>query len=233
MKKEDIKLDDYMRILFGDAPFEFLIEVVIRILVVYILLLVGMRLMGRRMEAMITRNENIALVTLAAAGGIALLAPDRGILPPVVVVLVVVSIQHIIAIVTMKDAKKEQIILDDFSPLVKDGQFQLKEMVQSRITQPRIVAELRSKEIVNLGTVQRVYMEANGAFSILTYEEKKPRKGLCVLPMDDEDFRNEFDFEDNAYACRHCGNVQESMNAENEKCADCGKSIWEKAIVTA
>ena len=233
MKPEDIKLTDWMRMLLGDAPPEFLIEVAIRMIFIYLLLVLGMRLMGRRMEAMLTRNENIALVTLAAAGGIALLMPDRGILPPVVVVTVIVCIQHFIAWLTYKDKNKERIILDDISPLIEDGQFQLKTMKKSRITQPRLISELRSKEIVNLANVQRAYMEANGKFSILTFEEKKERKGLCILPLDDKDFRSEFKFDDKAHACARCGNVKDNVDPTTTPCEDCGETKWDKAIVTS
>lgn len=231
MNAGDIKLTDWMRILFGDAPFEFMIEVVVRIFFIYIFLIIGMRLMGRRMEAMITRNELIALVTLAAAVGVAILSPDRGLLPPVVVIVVVVSIQHIIAWLSMKSAKNESLLLDDITPLIKDGEFQLAAMKKSRITRARLISELRTNEVVNLGCVQRAYMEAKGDFSILTFEEKKVRKGLCILPEFDNEFRKEMNFTDDSAACKSCGNVVENTVAKS-RCNKCGQDNWEKAIIS-
>lgn len=112
MKPDDIKITDWMRILFGDTPYEFLIEVIIRILFIYILLVLTMRFMGRRMEAMISRNELIAMVSMAAAIGIPMLTPDRGLLPAVVIAVVVITIQRVIAYITTRSASKENIILD-------------------------------------------------------------------------------------------------------------------------
>src|SRR4051812_15666936 len=94
---KDIEIMDVRRILFGETPYEFTVEVIIRILFVYILLVIAMRLSGTRIAATITRNELIALVTLSAGVGMAILTPERGILPPVVVVIVVVCIQYFIA----------------------------------------------------------------------------------------------------------------------------------------
>jgi len=150
MKPEDIKITDWMRILFGDTPYEFLIEVIIRILFIYILLVLTMRFMGRRMEAMISRNELIAMVSMAAAIGIPLLTPDRGLLPAVVIAIVVIIIQRLIAYITTRSASKENIILDEITLLAEDGLLKPADMLKSRITRERILAELRSSSIKTL-----------------------------------------------------------------------------------
>jgi hypothetical protein len=49
MKKEDIIPWDWQRILFGQAPPEFLLEVLMRTSIIYIALLIIVRLMGKRM----------------------------------------------------------------------------------------------------------------------------------------------------------------------------------------
>ena len=49
MKKEEIEPWDWPRILFGQAPPEFLVEVLMRTLIVYLALQVVVRLMGKRM----------------------------------------------------------------------------------------------------------------------------------------------------------------------------------------
>jgi uncharacterized membrane protein YcaP (DUF421 family) len=67
MKPEEINLDDWSRILIGEVPAEFFIEVLIRMTFFYLFLLVSMRLIGKRMNSQLTRNELAALVSLAAA----------------------------------------------------------------------------------------------------------------------------------------------------------------------
>ncbi|HET9502900.1 MAG TPA: hypothetical protein VFO93_05125 [Hymenobacter sp.] len=48
MKKEDIHLGDWQRLLLGEAPLEFLLEAALRTLVVYVVLLLVLRLLGKR-----------------------------------------------------------------------------------------------------------------------------------------------------------------------------------------
>jgi uncharacterized membrane protein YcaP (DUF421 family) len=225
-----IDITDTRRILFGEVPYEFMIEVVIRILFVYILLVIAMRLMGTRLAARITRNELIALVTLSAGVGMAILNPERGLLPPVVVVIVVVSIQYFIARITRKSKTVDKIILDTLTPLIKDGKFQLESMKETRITRERMSADLRANSIKNLGIVERAYMEANGKFTVVTFKDNKSRQGLCVIPRFDTAFRDELHYAKTALACNCCGNVEEKIKHET-MCSNCGNKSWERALV--
>ena len=97
MKPEEIHITDYMRILLGEVPWSFLIEVVIRIGFIYLLLMVAMRLMGKRMASTLSNSELAALVSLAAAVGVPMLAPDRGMLPALIIAIIVVGIQRLMS----------------------------------------------------------------------------------------------------------------------------------------
>jgi uncharacterized membrane protein YcaP (DUF421 family) len=227
---KNIDIFDFKRMLFGETPYEFMIEVIIRILFVYILLVIAMRIMGPRLAARITRNEQMALVTLSAGVGVAILTPERGLLPPVVVVIVVISVQYLIARITRKSKTADRIILDKIAPLIKDGEFQLDIMKQTRITRERVMAQLRIGEIKNLGIVQRMFMEANGKFSIVTFQNSKDRPGLCTIPPKDGDFRKELHFVDDTLACTNCGHAEEKKKA-NKPCSTCGKKDWEEAVL--
>src|SRR4051794_17099270 len=77
MKPEKIHPDDWLRILVGEVPATYFIELIIRAAVVYLILMVSMRLMGKRMSSQLSRNELAALVSLAAAVGIPMMSPDR------------------------------------------------------------------------------------------------------------------------------------------------------------
>ena len=70
MKPEEIKFGDWMRTFVGQVPPEFYIELVIRSFLVFLILLVSMRMLGRRMAGQLNRMEMIALFSLAAAIGV-------------------------------------------------------------------------------------------------------------------------------------------------------------------
>lgn len=230
MNKEDIKLSDWGRIFLGDVPPEFLIEAVLRMTFIYIILVLSLRLLGRRMESMLSRGEMVTLVTLGASVGVAIHTPERGILPSVMVIIVIISLQALQAYITSRNSKAEKIILDEISTLVEDSHMIVDEMKTSRITRERLFAALRLKGIINLGTVQRVYFESKGVFSIISYSDKKERQGLCILPDSDIDFRAELNYNENFKSCRSCGNTVSNENHTDQKCTVCGREEWETAV---
>ena len=229
MKPEEIHLSDWARILIGENPPGFFIEALIRIALIYIILMVSMRIMGKRMGSLLTRNEMIALICLAAANGVALQSPERGILPVIIIAVVIISFQKYIAWRSMKSTKFESLVLDDVDLLVKDGYLQLDKMERTRLTRERLMAEFRHNGIDNVGRVQRAYLEANGKFSILQYPNEKI--GLSTLPNWDKDFHESLPKASGNYACRSCGNIVKSPTP-TEECSRCHHRDWEEAVIT-
>ena len=230
MDKDDIKLTDWGRIFLGDVPPEFIIEVIIRMIFIYIIIVVSLRLLGRRMEAMLSRGEMVTLVTLGASVGVAIHTPERGLLPSVMVIIIIISLQVLQSYITSRNSKAERILLDQISTLVENGRLMIKEMKRSRITRERLFAALRLKGIINLGTIQRVYFESKGVFSIVTYSDEKERPGLCLLPENDYDFRSEINYDQHFIACKSCGNTITREHNIQQKCAFCGENKWETAV---
>ncbi|UEG51698.1 hypothetical protein LLH06_12030 [Mucilaginibacter daejeonensis] len=156
MKPEDIKITDWMRWLVGDVPAGFYIELVIRAFVIYLLLMVSMRLMGKRMSSQLGRNDLVAMVTLAATIGIPLQAPDRGLLPAILIAVIVVLVSRWIAAKAFKDSKFEIFSQGKISVLVRNSIMDLNEMKRVRLTRERLVAQLRHSGIKQLGQVKRL-----------------------------------------------------------------------------
>src|SRR3954469_297443 len=97
MKVEEIRLSDWLRIFVGNVPGTFYIEIIIRAFLVYLLLMIAMRLLGKRMSTQMSRLDICAMVALASAIGVPMLSPDRGLLPSLIITIVVLSINKLIA----------------------------------------------------------------------------------------------------------------------------------------
>jgi uncharacterized membrane protein YcaP (DUF421 family) len=180
MKPEDIYIGDWARMFLGETPLSFFIEIILRVFFIYLLLMVSMRLLGKRMAAQISRNELIAMVALAAAIGVPLQAPDRGLLPPFIIAVVVVLVGRTVARLAFKNQKFEHISQDNACTLVNDSVMQIRQMQKTRITPERLFAQLRSEGIMHLGEVKRLYIEANGSFTLV--KDDQPTAGLSILP---------------------------------------------------
>jgi uncharacterized membrane protein YcaP (DUF421 family) len=102
-------------------------------------------------------------------------------------------------------------------------------MLLSRLSKQQLFAQLRQKNINNLGKVKRMYLEACGIFSVYEYDEARP--GLSVLPPNDlglYELRQHRDSD--LMACCNCGNtIPERMT--KSACEICGNEDWTKAII--
>ena len=227
MKKEEIHLSDIQRILFGQAPPEFLVEVLVRTLIIYLAFLVAVRLLGKRMSGQLTLTELAVIVTLGAIVAVPMQLPDRGLIQGLVILACAVLFQRGITWISSKNKKAEHIIAGTETLLVKDGVLQLESLEKTRIPRQQLFSQLRSKSIYNLGKVQRLYLEASGDFSAYQFPDERP--GLSVIPPDDQEaLKSQKLVGEEAKACCNCGTV---AAVSDQACSTCGRSEWTSAVV--
>lgn len=226
MEKDAIHLSDWLRILIGEVPGSFYIEILIRAAAVYLILVGSMRLMGRRMASQLSRNEMAAMISLAAAIGVPILDASRGLLPAVIIALVVIFVQRIISYWAAKNEKFEGISQGIADTLVENSVLQLENMQNSRVARALLFAQLRSEGLTHLGTVKRLYMEANGSFTLI--KQPKPQPGLSILPEWDTDFISFQQQAPGQLVCHLCGNPQ--SEPARGACSNCGNDDWVAAI---
>jgi uncharacterized membrane protein YcaP (DUF421 family) len=211
MKPEEIQINDWQRIFIGDVPGAFYLEVVLRVAIIYLILMVSMRLMGKRMASQLSRNEMIAMVSLAAAIGVPLQSPDRGILAAVVIAVIVVSIQQLVSFLGMKNQSLETVTQGDMTTLIEDS----------------YLAQLRNKSIRHLGEVKRLYFEAGGSFTLIKRHDEIP--GLPILPIWDKEYQQEISSTCNELVCEQCGKAQDAELA-GHSCSHCGSNSFIHAV---
>jgi uncharacterized membrane protein YcaP (DUF421 family) len=198
MKKEDIHIWDWKRILIGSAPWEFLIETFFRTLIIYILLLMAMRLMGKRMSGQLSILELCIIVMLGAIVSVPMEVPDRGLLVGLFILLITVLLQRQMNLLAFLNTKFEKFTQGQMSIVIKDGKLQLKELEKVSISREILFSKLRKKNIYQLGEIKRVYVESCGLISI--YKNKSTKPGLGILPYKDQNIRNEYQSKNGLFA---------------------------------
>lgn len=225
--KSEINSNEWQRILIGEVPSGFFVELFIRAIICYLILVCCMRMMGKRMSSQLSRNELAALVSLAATIGVPLMAPDRGVLPALIIALTVVCTQRVIAKWAFVNQDFERISQGNVSILVCDGVIDVKEMEQTGLSQERLFAELRCNSILHLGEVERLYFEANGAFTLI--KAKDIVNGLSVIPIQDEWFLAACEFDGQHQVCGFCGGKPAQASVASA-CSNCGRVEWKPAM---
>lgn len=226
MQAWEIHWNDWERIIFGNMPPDFLIEVLIRVIFIYLLVIFCIRLMGKRMASQLSRNELVAISSLAASIGIPIQAPDRGLLPGLLVALIVVAAQRIAAVRLFRDQRFEKRTQGNITVLVDNCCIDIEEIKHVRVARQEIFARLRSQRIKHLGEVRRLYLEASGDFTLIRNKDKQP--GLSILPLEDTRFRKAQEYDIHQYVCQNCGNKTEDPG---HPCTHCGYNGFEHPMI--
>jgi uncharacterized membrane protein YcaP (DUF421 family) len=221
-------LFDPRRLLIGEQPASFLIEMVVRALVTYIILLLAARLLGKRVAGELSVLELTIIVTLGAAISVPLEMPDRGMLPAVIVLAVAVLYQRVIGMATFRSRRAGHILEGRNERLVIDGRVIIAAIEKLAISRERLFAMLRQLQILELGQVKRAYFEANGELTLLKID--KPPPGLAILPSPDrEDYERRFAVPGH-WACESCGVVVQQQDEPHRSCEHCKCSTWTPAV---
>src|ERR1700712_685245 len=216
-------MDFLQRILVGDAPWAFLAEVVVRAIAVYAMLLISMRLMGKRVAAQLSITELAVILMLGAAIGVPIQVSSQGVLPAVVVLLTVVCLQRASSRAAVRWRRVEIISQGDARLVVRDGRMLLDSLKQNQMSREMLASELRAADVAHLGELRRVYFEASGALSII--KRKTPLPGLTMRPDMERALLDDIGAE-GYFACWSCGNVIETEEPPVDACVHRGSRKW-------
>jgi uncharacterized membrane protein YcaP (DUF421 family) len=228
VEKEEIQPWDWERIMLGQAPVEFLLEVFLRTIAMYLFLLIILRFLGKRMDAQMTITEFAVMILLGAIISVPMQMQDKGMLLGIITLLFVLLFQRGLNWLTVKIERFEDITQGTMSTLVKNGILQLDEMQRAEISKQNLFAALRKKKVFNLGRVKRAYFEACGLLNV--YEEKENKVGLSLLPPGEYDpVQDRAHVDTSKIACMNCGLVTDAPNRK-VKCKNCGRQEWAEAV---
>jgi uncharacterized membrane protein YcaP (DUF421 family) len=214
------------RLLMGNDPFQFLGEIVLRTLLVYLALMVAVRLLGKRMSGQITNLELAVMITLGAIVAVPMEISDRGILPAAVLLASVLSLQAALSYFGTRSLRLEQTVVGKGTVLVKDGTLLVDELRKTGLSQQQLFSALRAAQVRQLGEITRVYLEGHGAFSIIRRE--RPEPGLSILPTDDSELRGRMPVTQ-CFVCAYCGNTLRGMP---RPCTNCRRQTREPAVAS-
>lgn len=163
----------------------------IRSILLYIIVLIVMRLMGKREIGQLQPFElaiSIMIADLAstpmADTGIPL---TNGIIP----ILALLVMHLVISILNIKSIKARQILCGKPSILIYRGKINEKNLKKERFTVNELEERLRGNNIVNIGDVEYAILETSGQITVI----QKPNKRTTIP----EDFGIEPEYEGIAY----------------------------------
>ncbi len=210
---------DWHKFLFGEDDWSFLLEVMLRTLIMFFVVLICLRQMGTR-AVMQGVFEVALIVALGSAGGDAMFYKDVGILPATMVFVMVLGIYKIIMFFMSKSSRIERIFDGEVFCLILDGAFVVSALKREQMATNEIYSDLRNLNVSQLGQVKQGYIEPSGKLSLFYYPEDETKYGLSVLP---ERITHKFKIIPKAgyFACANCGYTEELIPDIQFNCRRC------------
>lgn len=216
---------DWHRILWSeDAPPLFLLEVVLRCVLTYLLIIGALRITGRRGVRQLSIFELSIILALGSAAGDAMFYHDVSMLH-VLVVFVVISVLYLVFNrLTEKYPRFSDWLEGAPVLLIENGEINLVNFTKQNLTQKELFGELRQLQVEHLGQVRRAYIEATGNFSVFFFENKDVGPGLPIWPEGLTQPPHEV-AKAGLHACALCGHVQE-LPPGPAQCTVCRNDTW-------
>jgi uncharacterized membrane protein YcaP (DUF421 family) len=221
---------DLQRILFNNAPADFLLEVALRSTVMFLTLLAVLKLAGKRGVKQLSIFEMVIIISLGSAAGDPMFYEDVGIVHALVVFVVVLVLYRFVTWLTGKSTFIEKLLEGRTECLIDGGKFAMQKFERESLAQDEFFTELRLRNIEHLGQVKKAYIETTGDISIFFYADDDVKPGLPIIPELFNDQCTDIPGT-GLYSCCRCGETK-TMHTGKQQCPVCKGNKWVAAIHT-
>ncbi len=144
-----------------------------RSIILYILVLVVMRLMGKREIGQMQPFELVIAIMIADLASIPMSDVGVPITSGIVPILALLLFQLIISTLNIKSIKFRKIICGQPAILIYRGKIDEKQLKKEKITINELQERLRQKDVFSIGDVEYAILETNGEISVIQKPEKR------------------------------------------------------------
>ncbi len=148
--------------------------VAVRALILYIVLVLVVRLMGKRQIGQLQPFELVITIVIAELAVIPMSDTGIPLANGIVGILVLMAVQIIISQVILHSEKARAIICGKPAILINNGQPVRDAMRRVRININDLLEQLRSKEYPNVSDIAYAVLETNGSISLIPKADVKP-----------------------------------------------------------
>lgn len=220
---------EWEKVLLGAENLEFLIEVVVRTIIMYLGILIALRALGKRGVKQLSIFELVIIIGFGSAAGDPMFYKDVGVLNALVVFLVIIILYKLTTYLVTKSDRIDKIVEGEPICLISDGQFSISNFNKEILGYDEFFSEMRQQSVSHLGQIEEAIIEVSGNLSLFFYEDADVKYGLPILPALYAEKHHQI-LTSGTYACSFCGHTEKIPATDKHLCKSCGKSEWVTAI---
>lgn len=164
------------------------IEVILRSITSFSLLLIGARILGKQTISQMTMFDFVAAISLGAISANLAFNTSVKVHHTIIAFVIYVAVIFLIAIISLKSRKGRKILAGDPTIVIQNGKILERNMNKMRYTLDYLNQQLRERDVFNIKEVLFAIVETNGTLTVL----KKPqfrsvtRQDLMIAVMPEQ-----------------------------------------------
>ncbi|MDF0719974.1 DUF421 domain-containing protein [Kaistella sp. PBT33-4] len=223
-----IAVIDWKDLLLGSEDWSFLPEVILRTVIMFLIIILGLRILGKRGVKQLSVFELVVIIGLGSAAGDPMFYKDVGIVFSLLVFIVIIALYALLTYFLGKSKRFEDMVEGKPVCLIRDGVFELENFKKENLGNDEFFAELRLRGISHLGQIETAIEETSGGVSVFFLEADEIRYGLPIMLNSLDNPLKQIE-KAGYYSCTFCGFTEEKAVGAAGNCSHCGKEKWVSA----
>ena len=145
-----------------------------RTVVLYLLLIVVVRLLGKRQIGQMEPSEFVVTMLVANLASIPMEEPDKSLSHGITPILTILVLELILSAAALRSIKVRKLLCGKPVILIENGNILQENLRKNRITLDELTGHLREKDVLDIASVQYAILETNGNLSVFPYPSEKP-----------------------------------------------------------
>jgi len=151
-----------------------MIIAVLRAAILYLLVIAGLRLMGKRQIGELEPPELVLSLLIADLAAVPMQDFGIPLLMGVTPILTLLCLSSVLSVLTVKSLRFRALLCGRPSVVVAEGKVQAAELRKNRFTLDELMEELRTAGFTDLSAVKYAVLETTGRVSVLPYARDTP-----------------------------------------------------------
>jgi len=161
---------EWQRLLLGETPLPYYLEIALKCVVVFLILLLVMRLLGKRGQQNLSPMQQMLMSALGSAAGDALLYPGVAIGHAALILIGITGLTIGLENVAERARPVRDYLESRPRVLVRDGAVDIDALFKERTTRRELYAELRVRGACSLSQVRYAILEVTGDISVFLHD---------------------------------------------------------------
>ncbi len=146
----------------------------VRTVILYLFIIVGIRLMGKRQVGELEPSELVMSLIIADLAAVPMQDYGIPLLTGLLPILALLALTMMLSVLTMRSLKLRTLLCGRPSIIIHKGELDVAEMHRNRLTVDELLEELRAKGYTDPSQVYYAILETNGQLSVLPRAAQKP-----------------------------------------------------------